>query len=99
MHLDRMQSRQSKTSDTLFTLLVYTGDYQQAMVQAERIANAAHLYVSKDFQRAQALAQYGEVGYISGLDIDGLMKGIVYVNAELLDTTADPLISVSVDKS
>ena len=99
MHLDRTQSRQSKTSDTVFTLLVYTGEYQQAMLQAERIANAAHLYVSKDFQRAQALAQYGEVGYISGLDIDGLMKGVVYVNAELLNTAADPLISVSVDKS
>lgn len=99
MTLDMTQSRQSKTSDTSFILLVYTGSYDHAMQQAERIATKAHLYVSKEFQKAQALAQYGEVGYISGLDIDGLMKWIVYVNAELLDTATDPLISLSVDKS
>jgi hypothetical protein len=38
------------------------------------------------------------VDYISGLDIGGLRKWIVYVNHELLDTNIDNLLSVSVDQ-
>jgi hypothetical protein len=37
------------------------------------------------------------VDYISGLDIAGLRKWIIYVNHELLDTSLDQFLSVSVD--
>lgn len=80
------------------TMLVYKWSYVVAMQQAKRIAQSAHLYVSKEFQKAQSLAQSGDVNYISGLDIDALAKWIVYVNHELLTTNADQLLSVSVDQ-
>lgn len=42
------------------------------MQQAETIAKSANLYVSKDFERAQSLANNSDVRYISGLDINSL---------------------------
>lgn len=98
MHLDTQLSKQISTDEYSSTVLVYTGDYDTAMQQAQRIAQQAHLYVSKDFQKAQALMQLGEIGYISGLDANSLMKWIVYVNYDLFDMAADPLLSVSVDE-
>ena len=77
--------------------LIYTWAYDLAMQQAKLIADTAHLYVSKNFQQAQALAKVWNVDYISGLDIGNLSQWIVYVNHELLDTNADQL-SVSVDQ-
>ncbi|MCX6824304.1 MAG: hypothetical protein NT085_04205 [candidate division SR1 bacterium] len=79
------------------TTLVYKGDYTLALQQAQRIAQKASLYISKDFQQAQALAKVGNIDYISGLDIGSLTKGIVYVNHELLETNVANLMSVSVD--
>lgn len=74
MKLDTQLSKQLSTDEYSSTVLVYTGDYDTAMQQAQRIAQQAHLYVSKDFQKAQALLQIGEIGYISGLDANSLMK-------------------------
>jgi hypothetical protein len=56
------------------------------------------LFVSKDFEKGQALAQNTNTNYISWLDIGNLTKWIVYVNHELLDTNMDCLLSVSVDQ-
>ncbi|MFA6256250.1 MAG: hypothetical protein WC606_03630 [Candidatus Absconditabacterales bacterium] len=94
MVIDKTLSKQTIGS----TILVYKGNYDIALQQAEFIAQKAHLYVSKNFQQAQSLAKIGNVDYISGLDIGGLRKGIVYVNHELLDTNIDNLLSVSVDQ-
>lgn len=63
------------------------------------IAKKANLFVSKNFQQAQALAKIGDINYISGLDISQLDKGIVYVNHELLETNVEQLLSVSVDQN
>ena len=100
MDFDKMLSKQTYTSDNGYTstILVYKWDYAVAIQQAKLIAQNAHLYVSKDFQQAQSLAKVGDVNYISGLDIEGLSKWIVYVNHELLDTNMDNLLSVSVDQ-
>lgn len=101
MKLNAALSKQSYKNDTGYdsTVLVYTGDYAVALQQAEIIAQKANLYVSKGFQQAQALAQVGNIDYISGLDISGLRTWIIYVNHELLDTNLDNFISVSVDQS
>jgi len=44
------------------------------MQQAKLIADKAHLFVTKNFQQAQALAKVGNIDYISGLDVSGLAK-------------------------
>jgi len=68
------------------------------MQQAEIIAKKAKLSVSKEFEKAQTLAQSGDTRYISGLDTDGLTKGMVYTNHGLLDMNVETLLSVSVDQ-
>lgn len=80
------------------TTLVYKWTYTIALQQAQRIAKQAHLYVSKEFKKAQALVQSGDLQYISGLDIDTLASWVVYVNHELLTTNVDEFLSVSVDQ-
>ncbi|MFA7298155.1 MAG: hypothetical protein WC010_00770 [Candidatus Absconditabacterales bacterium] len=80
-------------------VLVYTGDYTIALQQAKLIAEKAQLHVSKDFAKAQLLANVGNTNYISGLDIAGLSKGIIYLNHELLETNIDNLLLVSVDSN
>jgi len=97
MTLDTSLSKYSYASWYASISLLYTWTYDLAMQQAKLIADTAHLYVSKNFQQAQALAKVWNVDYISGLDIGGLSQWIVYVNHELLDTNADQ-ISVSVDQ-
>ena len=97
MILDTSLSKYSYASWYSSVSLIYTWAYDLAMQQAKIIADTAHLYVSKNFQQAQALAKVWNVDYISGLDIGGLSQWIVYVNHELLDTNADQL-SVSVDQ-
>lgn len=100
MELDTTASKQTIIDGSWYssTLLVYTWDYTVAMQQAKNIAEQAHLYVSKAFSQGQTLANVGDVDYISGLDISGLTKWIVYVNHELLDTNIDYLLAVSVDQ-
>ena len=97
MSLDIWLSRYSYSSWYASVTLIYTWTYTLAMQQAKLIADKAHLYVSKNFQQAQALAKVWNVAYISWLDIGDLSQWIVYVNRELLDTNADQL-SVSVDQ-
>ncbi len=80
------------------TRLIYRWSYDLALQQAKAIAQQAHLFVTKNFQQAQSLAKLWNVEYISGLDIWDIVKWIVYVNHELLDTNIDQLLSVSVDK-
>ena len=97
MTLETWLSTYSYASWYASVTLIYTWAYTTAMQQAKLIADKAHLYVSKNFQQAQALAKVWNVAYISGLDIGGLSQWIVYVNHELLDTNSDQL-SVSVDQ-
>lgn len=100
MQIDKHLSTYTPMNESGYTamLLVYKWTYTLAMQQAKIIAEKAHLYVSKNFQQAQALAKLGNIDYISGLDIGGLSKWIVYVNHELLDTNPDTILSVSVDQ-
>ena len=95
MQLEKSLSKITSTTTTL----VYTWNYTIALQQAEMIAKKANLFVSKNFQQAQALAKIGDINYISGLDISQLDKGIVYVNHELLETNVEQLLSVSVDQN
>lgn len=80
------------------TILVYKGEYDAALKQAEIIATNAGLHISKTFQQGQAIAKEAEVKYISGLDVENIVQWIIYVNHDLLDTDIDTLLSVSVDK-
>ncbi|MCX6825367.1 MAG: hypothetical protein NTY80_04075 [candidate division SR1 bacterium] len=99
MELDKSLSQQNYLSGYGSTLLVFRGNYTIALQQAKTIAQKAHLYVSNEFAQAQAIAKIGNIDYISGLDIGGLSKGIIYVNHELLDTRADQFLSVGVDQN
>jgi hypothetical protein len=67
------------------------------MQQSSQIAKKANLKVSEEFLQAQALANAGNINYISGLDINMLKQGIVYTNHNLTDTHITNLISISVD--
>lgn len=98
MFLDTLASKHLSTTEYDSTILVYTWDYALALQQAERIAQSAHLQISENFKEAQSIAQGTSVDYISGLDIAGLRKWIVYINHELLDTSIEQLLSVSVDE-
>jgi len=98
MALDKTLSKQTYSSWSTSTMLVYKWNYTIALQQAKLIADNAHLYVSKNFQQAQALAKIGNIDYISGLDVGALSQWIVYVNHELLDTNIDQMLSVSVDQ-
>ncbi len=100
MELNKVLSKQTIVNDSGYssTILVYKWNNTIALQQAKFIADKAHLYVSKNFQQAQSLANSGNTKYISGLDISGLTKGIVYVNHELTDINIDYLFSVSVDQ-
>ncbi|MEI7919691.1 MAG: hypothetical protein WCH65_05940 [bacterium] len=98
MNLDTSLSKSVMNDEQTSRILVYTGDYDVALQQAKLIAQKAKLHVSKDFAQAQSLAKIGNVEYISGLDIGGLSKGIVYLNHELLDTKVENILSVSVDQ-
>ena len=101
MSLDTPSSLYTPTTASGYSsiTLVYTWDYTLALQQAQHIAQQAHLYVTKNFQQAQALAKLGNIDYISGLDIGDISKWIVYTNHELLDVNVDNLLSVSVDQN
>lgn len=99
MWLDTIASQKNITSESASIIIVYTWNYDVAMQQAEIIAQKAHLYVSKNFQQAQAIANIGNIKYISWLDIGGLVKWIIYTNHALLDTNIENLLSVGVDQN
>jgi len=71
-------------------LLVYNGPYQQSMAEAERIARAAKIPVSKDYQEAIELAKT----YSSSP-----MKGIAYMNFDPFVKDNDYNISITVDEN
>lgn len=100
MELNKVLSRQTYVNEEGYssTILVYKGNYTVAMQQAAAIAKKARLAISKEFEKAQALAKVGDVNYISGLDVGALAKGIIYTNHDLFDTNIDNLLSVSVDQ-
>ena len=100
MQLDKTLSKKVSTNDAWYssTTLVYEWNYTIALEQAQAIAEKAGLFISKNFEQAQALAKIGDIDYISGLDVGSLINWIVYANHELLDTNMDNLLSVSVDQ-
>lgn len=100
MSLDIQSSHKTYITSEWYdsTTLVYTWEYIYALQEAKRIADNAGLFVSKDFQKWQILAQNTNTQYISWLDISGLKQWIIYVNHELLETNIDNLLSVSVDQ-
>lgn len=99
MELNKVLSKNYTNSEWYnSTILVYTWTYVVALQQAELIAKKANLRASKMFEQGQAIAKDNDVGYISGLDIDNLGKGMVYGNHDLLDTNIENLLSVSVDQ-
>jgi len=101
MELNKTLSTYVAMNDSWYfsVVLVYTWDYTIALQQAKLIAEKAQLHVSKDFAKAQLLANVGNTNYISWLDIAGLSKWIIYLNHELLETNIDNLLLVSVDSN
>jgi hypothetical protein len=79
------------------TILVYKSDYEIALQQAEILAEKADLHLSKTFQQGQTIAKQWNAAYISGLDVEWLKYGVVYVNHDLLDKNVETFLSVSVD--
>lgn len=93
----RAQSKQTTVNDRGYdsVVLVYQGDYDTALAEAQSIASGAHLFLSPEVLAAQQLLQSGTV--LSGVDLSALSKGTVYTNHGLMDTKIDYLISLSVD--
>ncbi len=71
-------------------LLVFNGDYQTAMQEANRIARQARIPLSKDFEEARDIAEkYGS----------SPLKGIAYMNFEPFKKDAPVNISITVDET
>lgn len=71
-------------------LLVYNGEYQTAMREAERIARQARVPLSKDFVEARDIAmRFGS----------SPLKGIAYMNFEPFKIDAPVNISITVDET
>ncbi|MBK9292666.1 MAG: SHOCT domain-containing protein [Bacteroidetes bacterium] len=71
-------------------LLVYNGDYQTAMKEAERIARQARIPLSKDFQEAREISEkFGSTP----------LKGIAYMNFEPFKNDAPINVSITVDEN
>jgi hypothetical protein len=90
--IDYSQSTSESNPDDGYNsvLLVYRGEYNQAMNQARMIASMANIPMSKDFKDAQVLAsEYG---------IESL-KGMAYMNFELGAAELPPYtLSITVDE-
>jgi hypothetical protein len=76
--------------------LVYKGDYDKAVQEAERIASGAKLFLSPEIAQAQSLVKSGKI--ISGFNTQELMDSLIYTNHNLLDAMVGTIISVSVTK-
>lgn len=71
-------------------LLVYSGNYQLAMNEAERIANKANIPISKDYKQAVELAKtYSSTP----------IQGIAYMNFDPFVSDATYNISITVDET
>lgn len=89
---DYSQLTSVKNADEGFNsvLLVYTGDYNSAMREAERLANAANIPMSKDYKQAVELAKtYSSTP----------IRGIAYMNFDPFISDADFNISITVDET
>ncbi len=70
-------------------MLVYSGSYQTAMAEAERIAKTAGIPISKDYEQAIELSQtYSSTP----------IKGIAYMNFDPFISDNDVNISITVDE-
>lgn len=70
-------------------MLVYSGSYQTAMAEAERIAKAARIPISKDYEQAIELSKtYSSTP----------IKGIAYMNFDPFISDNDVNISITVDE-
>lgn len=71
-------------------LMVYTGDYETAMQEAQRIANTARIPLSRDFEEALEITKkFGSTP----------LRGIAYMNFEPFVKDAPINISITVDES
>ena len=89
---DYSQLTSVKNADEGFNsiLLVYTGDYNTAMNEAKRLANAANIPLSRDYKQAVELAKTYSSAPI---------KGIAYMNFDPFVSDADFNISITVDET
>jgi hypothetical protein len=103
MTLDKESSYQTSEDVEWFNSMrfVYTGDYNTAMQQAEKIAKDAGIKISEEFKIAQDIIQQmwsGSSSHIKDLMWD--LKGIVYTNYSLTkNPESDNIISISVEEN
>jgi len=80
------------------TILVYTWTYELALEQAALLADAAWLHLSETFKQWQSIAQQKNVSYVSGLDIEEVANGVVYVSHDLFQKNVEYFLSIDVNK-
>lgn len=81
-------------------ILVYDGDYETSLLQAQQIATLANIPVSPEFKAAQGSLNTMTDEEKIQMNISGdMLKWIVYANYSLLDTKIDYLITISVDET
>ncbi len=107
MKLDSAVSRrtQAENLDEGFNsiTLVYTGEYDQAMAEAKRIAEKAGIPISKEYLKAKERMEKARMEAFRMGRLDGFegIKGIAYMNYDLDDQGRNfdikYLISISVD--
>jgi len=103
MTLDKESSYQTSEDVEWFNSMrfVYTGDYNTAMQQAEKIAKDAGIKISEEFKMAQDIIQQmwsGSSNHMQDLMWD--LKGIVYTNYSLTkNPESDNIISISVEEN
>jgi hypothetical protein len=102
MTLDKESSYQTSEDVEWFNSMrfVYTGDYNTAMQQAEKIAKDAGIKISEEFKMAQDIIQQmwsGSSNHMQDLMWD--LKGIVYTNYSLTkNPESENIISISVEE-
>ncbi len=103
MTLDKESSYQTSEDVEWFNSMrfVYTGDYNTAMQQAEKIAQEAWIAISEEFKMAQDIVK--KMWNDSSSQIKDLMwdlKGVVYTNYSLTkNPESDNIISISVEEN
>ena len=101
MILDKTTSYQTTEEVEWFNSIhfVYQGDYDNSMQQAELLATQANIPVSPEFKMAQDLIENMEVDTEQMKELLGDMKGIVYTNYSLLESSNEKYsIAISVNE-
>jgi len=78
--------------------LVYTGDYETSMKEAEKIATTANIPLNKEFEMAKELQENLPEALRGSVDLEDI-KGVVYTNYEM--TTLNEVeypISINVEE-